>query len=74
MLVPRCFARFEAGQIAFAVDQQPYLQGYLPIVILTEYHLYGVLPDKGKLISTGPAFITSRNAAHVLTLVNQGVR
>jgi simple sugar transport system substrate-binding protein len=64
----------EARQIAFAVDQQPYLQGYLPIVILTQYHLYGVLPDKGKLVSTGPTFITSRNAAHVLTLVNQGVR
>ena len=62
------------GQITFAVDQQPYLQGYLPIVLLTEYHLYGVLPDRGKLISTGPVFITSQNAAHVLELSNQGVR
>ena len=63
-----------AGEIAFAVDQQPYLQGYLPIVMLTEYRLYGVLPDQGKLVSTGPAFITKKDAAHVLALVNQGVR
>ena len=63
-----------AGQITFAVDQQEYLQGYLPIVLLTQYHLYGVLPDRGKLISTGPVFITRQNAAHVLELINQGVR
>jgi simple sugar transport system substrate-binding protein len=61
-------------EIAFAADQQPFLQGYLPIVLLTEYRLYGVLPDRGKLISTGPVFITKQNAAHVLALVNEGVR
>ena len=38
----------------------PILQGYLPIVLLTQYHLYGVLPDRGRLISTGPVFITRR--------------
>ena len=62
------------GEIAFAADQQPFLQGYLPIVLLTQYHLYGILPDRGKLISTGPVFITKHNAAHLLALVNEGVR
>jgi len=62
------------GEIAFAADQQPFLQGYLPIVLLTQYRLYGILPDRGKLISTGPVFITKQNAAHVLALVNEGVR
>ncbi len=71
---PQVLDAVRAGQIRFAVDQQPYLQGYLPIVLLTEYHLYGVLPDRGKLISTGPVFITRQNAAHVLELSNQGVR
>ena len=71
---PQVLNAILAGQIAFAVDQQPYLQGYLPIVLLTEYHLYGILPDRGKLISTGPAFTTKQNAAHVLALVNEGVR
>ena len=64
----------ENGEIAFAADQQPFLQGYLPIVLLTQYRLYGILPDRGKLISTGPVFITKQNAARVLALVNQGVR
>jgi simple sugar transport system substrate-binding protein len=64
----------ENGEITFAADQQPFLQGYLPIVLLTQYCLYGILPDRGKLISTGPVFITKRNAAHVLALVNEGVR
>ena len=71
---PQVLIAIRAGEIAFAVDQQPYLQGYLPIVMLTEYRLYGVLPDRGRLVSTGPVFITKRDAAHVLALVKQGVR
>ncbi len=63
-----------AGQILFAADQQPYLQGYLPIALLAEYRLYGVLPDRGKVLSTGPLFITKNDARRVLALVNQGVR
>jgi simple sugar transport system substrate-binding protein len=73
-LTPRVLSAVRTGQIAFAVDQQEYLQGYLPIVLLTQYHVYGVLPDRGKLISTGPVFITRRNASRVLELINQGVR
>lgn len=73
-LTPQVLNGVRTGQIAFAIDQQEYLQGYLPIVLLTEYHLYGVLPDRGNLISTGPVFINRQNAAHVLELINQGVR
>jgi simple sugar transport system substrate-binding protein len=71
---PQILEAIRAGQIAFAVDTQPYLQGYLPIVLLAQYDLHGVLPDRGRLISTGPVFITKRNAMRVLKLVNQGVR
>ena len=71
---PQVLAAVRAGQISFALDQQPYLQGYLPIVLLTQYHLYGVLPDRGELVSTGPAFITRRNVGRVLSLVARGVR
>ncbi len=71
---PQVLNAVRAGQITFAADQQPYLQGYLPIVLLTQYHLYGVLPDRGRLLSTGPVFITRQNAAHVLELINEGVR
>jgi len=71
---PQVVNAIRTGEIAFAADQQPFLQGYLPIVLLTEYHLYGVLPDRGKLISTGPVFITKHNSAQVLRLINEGVR
>ena len=71
---PQVLNAIRAGEISFAADQQPYLQGYLPIVLLTQYHLYGVLPDRGKVVSTGPVFITRHNAARVLRLINEGVR
>ena len=45
--------------IAFAIDQQPYLQGYLPVVILTNLTRYGVVP--GNSINSGPGFVTKDN-------------
>ena len=45
--------------IAFAIDQQPYLQGYLPVVLLTNYARYGVIPSGN--INSGPGFITKSN-------------
>jgi simple sugar transport system substrate-binding protein len=71
---PEILRAIESGKIQFAVDQQPYLEGYLPIVLLAEYKLYGLLPDRGKLIATGPEFITRRNAAKALALTLEGVR
>lgn len=53
----------KADVIAFAIDQQPYLQGYLPVVILTNLARYGVVP--GNSINSGPGFITKANIALV---------
>ena len=53
----------KAGTIAFAIDQQPYLQGYLPVVILTNLARYGVLPSGN--INSGPGFIVKNNIALV---------
>ena len=53
----------KADVIAFAIDQQPYLQGYLPVVILTNLARYGVVP--GNSINSGPGFITKNNIALV---------
>lgn len=47
------------GMIAFAIDQQPFLQGYLPVVLLANYKRYGVIPPNS--ISSGPGFITKEN-------------
>jgi simple sugar transport system substrate-binding protein len=53
----------KAGVIAFAIDQQPYLQGYLPVVILTNLARYGVLPSGN--INSGPGFVVKNNIALV---------
>ncbi len=53
----------KSGVIAFAIDQQPYLQGYLPVVILTNLARYGVLPSGH--INSGPGFIVPDNIALV---------
>ncbi len=49
--------------INFAIDQQPFLQGYLPVVVLTNLARYGVVP--GNSINSGPGFITKDNIALV---------
>ena len=35
------------GTMLFAIDQQQFLQGYLPVVFLTYYNLYGLMPGGG---------------------------
>ena len=44
------------GTINWGIDQQPFLQAYLPVIVLANYHRYGVLP--GNNINSGPGFIT----------------
>ncbi|HUG61661.1 MAG TPA: sugar ABC transporter substrate-binding protein [Methylomirabilota bacterium] len=46
----------KSGVIDWGIDQQPFLQAYLPVVVLTNYHRYGVLP--GNNINSGPGFVT----------------
>ena len=64
------------GKIDFAIDQQQFLQGYLPIVILTNYAETRNLPtgDGTGLIMTGPGFVTKDNAADVIALAAKGLR
>jgi simple sugar transport system substrate-binding protein len=73
-LSPDVLAAVRRGQIEFAVDQQPFLQGYLPILFLTQYQRYGLLPDRGRIVSTGPSFVTRENADAVGRLADQEIR
>ncbi|WP_175404941.1 sugar ABC transporter substrate-binding protein [Marinomonas sp. FW-1] len=52
-------AAIKDGKINFAIDQQPYLQGYLPISFLTLYTRYGLIPSND--VNSGPGFITKDN-------------
>ena len=49
----------KADVIAFGIDQQPFLQGYMPVVILTNLVRYGVLPSGH--MNSGPGFVTKDN-------------
>jgi simple sugar transport system substrate-binding protein len=71
---PKVLRAIRSGRIEFAVDQQPYLQGYLPIVFLTERARYGLFPAQGDVIATGPNFVTSQNAEQTERLSEQGIR
>ena len=71
---PKVLRAIRSGRIEFAVDQQPYLQGYLPIVFLTELARHGLFPAQGDVIATGPNFVTAENAEQAERLSEQGIR
>jgi len=62
-----------SGEAAFAVEQQPYLQGYLSTIVLANYARYGIVPAN-RLIESGPSFVTRANARKVLALSRQAIR
>jgi simple sugar transport system substrate-binding protein len=64
----------EDGKILFAVDQQPYLQGYIAVVMLTQYKANLNVLGGGLPVLTGPNLITKANAAAVLKLAAAGTR
>lgn len=62
-------AGIKDGTIDFAIDQQPYLQGSIPIQVLTNYVRYGVAPSNS--IFTGPGFVTTDNIELVESLAGE---
>jgi simple sugar transport system substrate-binding protein len=62
------------GSILFAVDQQQYLQGYLPIVFLTLNKTNANTVGGGQPVLTGPGFVEKSNAATVQKLAEAGTR
>jgi simple sugar transport system substrate-binding protein len=73
-LGPDVLRDVRSGALAFAVDQQAYLQGYLPVVFLTERARYGLFPSQGDVIATGPNFVTRENAEKALELSRRSIR
>ena len=62
------------GEMAFAIDQQQYAQGYLPIVLLYLNKLNGHVLGGGLPMYTGPGFVTEENAEQVQKLAEEGTR
>lgn len=71
-LSPGVLQALAEGKMMFAIDQQQFLQGYLPIVFLQQYERHGLMP--AGTVMTGPGFVTEENAEQVIELSQQGIR
>ncbi len=72
-LSPEVLQAIQQGNMLFAIDQQQYEQGYLPIVLLKLYH-DNLNTIANPVLMTGPGFVTSDNAARVIDLSKAGTR
>lgn len=62
----------ESGKADFAIDQQQFLQGYLPVAFLALNAKYGLMP--GGNVPSGPNLITKDKAKQVVELSAKGIR
>lgn len=62
------------GQVAWAIDQQPYLQGYLAVDALWLYIHNANTIGGGAEVATGPAFIDAENIEQVAQFAANGTR
>lgn len=72
-LDPATVADLKAGTMTFAIDQQQYLQGYLPVVALYLYDKHeGNSVAPGVVLPTGPLIVTKANVAKVEAAIAAG--
>lgn len=70
-LSPTTLHHVKKGHLAFTIDQQPYMQGFYPVVQLVQYLRYGITPSNNDI---GASFVTKENVAKVEELIHQGYR
>src|SRR3954447_2223123 len=64
----------QKGRMLFAIDQQQYLQGYLPVVFAVLFVTNLNTVGNGQPVLTGPGIINKGNAARVAALAAKGTR
>ena len=64
----------KSGDVQWAIDQQPYLQGYLAVDSLWLYLNNGDIIGGGKTVLTGPSFITKDNIEAIAQYASKGTR
>jgi simple sugar transport system substrate-binding protein len=72
-LAPEVLEAIQNGEMLFAIDQQQYIQGYLPIVLLT-LNATNLNTIANPVLMTGPGFVTKETAARVIELSKAGTR
>jgi len=71
---PQIPPKIESGDLQFAIDQQPYLQGYEAIDSLWLYKVNGNILGGGKPTLTGPFLVDKANIAVVGKFAAAGTR
>ncbi|MCX4917839.1 MULTISPECIES: sugar ABC transporter substrate-binding protein [unclassified Streptomyces] len=67
-------AELKDGTLGFAVDQQPYLQGYEAVDLLWLYKYNADVLGGGKPVLTGPQIITKDQASELEQYADRGTR
>ncbi|MGI6149378.1 MAG: substrate-binding domain-containing protein [Firmicutes bacterium] len=70
-LVPTTLDNIQQGLTAFTIDQQPYVQGFYPVLALYLYHKYAIAPAD---MDSGAGIVNQDNIAEVLELAEKGYR
>lgn len=70
-LSPKTLQLIKDGHIRCTVDQQPYIQGFYPVVQLTLFLRYGIKPSD---VDAGAAIIDGSNVDQVMELSRQKYR
>jgi simple sugar transport system substrate-binding protein len=73
-LTPRAVSLIQQGKLQWAVDQQPYVEGYLAVDFLWLYKTNGDTVGGGQPVLTGPAFVDSSNVDEVAKFAKMGTR
>ncbi|GAA0313483.1 sugar ABC transporter substrate-binding protein [Streptomyces polychromogenes] len=64
----------KSGALGFAVDQQPYLQGYEAVDLLWLYRYNADVLGGGRPVLTGPQIVTADQAAKLESFIKRGSR
>ncbi|MFJ8792518.1 sugar ABC transporter substrate-binding protein [Streptomyces sp. NPDC102462] len=67
-------AGLQDGSLGFAVDQQPWLQGYEAVDLLWAYKYNGDVLGGGRPVLTGPQIVTEDEAAELAEYTKRGTR
>jgi simple sugar transport system substrate-binding protein len=68
---PQIVEAFKGGWVQLTADQEPFQQGYLPILSLCQQIVYGLAPIN---VDTGAGFVTPDNYKAVADLATEGLR
>ena len=69
-LTPQTLSAIKAGSLGFTIDQQPYLQGFLPAIYLYMFNLSGGLVNPAET-NTGLTFVTKANVGPYQTTTSR---